>query len=302
MAYLKIKLLGMERNDHMLTGKVNKHLQTNVDAGVYRKCRLNRKDIGLIIKAAEGAREVHRDLTRPWGEDGWRMLPSTRVMEYTAEMRQGKAKFEKAILDIQRRWPAIIAKQEQRLGPLFRFGDYPFVYSNPNYTTPIAPVASNTNAPLPYIVDSNPNLSKHYLYDYKMRPTPDTGHFILDLEQEIIDELKDQLTDENQKNMEASKLDLWRRLFEPVKNMADICSNDKKVFKTLTTNIEKQIDILKDLNVTNDVDLKTMLKEVRDHLTGFSVGQIRDNKRLKNELGDKAQKLSAKMAGYMDQK
>jgi hypothetical protein len=282
----------MERNDHTLTSKVNAHLQTNPGAGVYRKCRINRKDINLIIKATEGARETHRELTRPWGEDGWRMLPSILVMKYTNEMRAGKAKFEKAIRDIETRWPAIVAQQEQRLGPLFRWNDYPFVYS---LKTPIMVNGKSQH----YEVDPNVNLAKYYTYDYKMRPTPDTGHFILDLEKQTMDELKQQLRDENQKNLESSKLELWKRLFDPVKNMADICSNDKKIFKTLISNVKKQIGILKDLNVTNDTDLNLMLDDVRNHLTGFTSGQIRNDVRLKAKLGNKAQLLSDKMEGYM---
>jgi len=289
LSYLKIKLLGMEQNDHKISNQVNAHLQTQFNAGVYRKCRINRKDIKMVISAAEKARATHRDLTRPWAEDGWRMLPSTLVMKYTAEMRAGKAVFEKAIRDIENTWAIIVNKQELRLGPLFKFTDYPYVYSRDN------PAPGQK----PYIVDKNPNLSKHYLYEYKMRPTPEAGHFILDLEQETIDELKLKLNDENAKNLASSKIELWKRLFEPVKNMADICSNDKKIFKTLISNVKKQLDLLKDLNVTDDADLNKMIADVKYHLTGFTPGQIRGDKRLKKQLGQTAHTLSTTMEGYM---
>ena len=42
-----------------------------------------------------------------------------------------------------------------------------------------------------------------------------------------------------------------------------------------------------------------MLEDVRNHLTGFTPGQIRSDIRLKTQLGNKAQQLSDKMENYM---
>ena len=96
--------------------------------------------------------------------------------------------------------------------------------------------------------------------------------------------------------MKDSKLELWRRLITPIENMAKICNEDKKVFKSLTTNLEKELDILADLNVTNDIDLTNALDEVRKTLTGFTPGQIRDDKKLKRDLGTKATALTSKIS------
>jgi hypothetical protein len=41
------------------------------------------------------------------------------------------------------------------------------------------------------------------------------------------------------------------------------------------------------------------LEEVRQHLTGYTPGQIRDDKRLKKDLGKKAENLSNMMSSYM---
>jgi len=290
LARLQIDMLGMSKKDWQTTKTVNISLNTAYDAGYYQKCRIDRKDVSDIIRISEKARAIHRKLTRPFGEDHWRLLPASRVLEYTKEMRGIRQEFESAIIDLEITWPAIIAKQQKRLGPLFKPEEYPFV-------------EIDSNNPCGYIVDSvGINLSKYYKYDFKLRPTPDSGHIILDLEAETIEELKTKLNKENKKALEESKKELWKRLFEPVKNMADICSNDKRVFKTLIINIKDQLSILSDLNITNDIDLTNMIKDVKKTLTGYTSGQIKDDKNLKEKLGQQATALSDKMAGYMGEK
>jgi len=290
LARLQIDMLGMSKKDWQTTKTVNISLNTAYDAGYYQKCRIDRKDVKDIIRTSEKARAIHRRLTRPFGEDHWRLLPASRVLEYTKEMRGIRQEFESAITDLEATWPAIIAKQQKRLGPLFKPEEYPFV-------------GIDSNNPCGYIVDSvGINLSKFYKYDFKLRPTPDSGHIILDLEAETIEELKTKLNKENKKALEESKKELWKRLFEPVKNMADICSNDKRVFKTLIINIKDQLSILSDLNITNDIDLTNMIKDVKKTLTGYTSGQIKDDKNLKEKLGQQATALSDKMAGYMGEK
>jgi flagellar basal body rod protein FlgC len=291
IAYLKIEMLGMASKDRVLTDDINKaHLQTSAKAGYYQKCKIDRSSVSKIISTTQHAREVHKTLTTTFGDDGWRLLPAVRIKEYTAKMHTAKMEFEAAVHDVEARWPVIIADQYKRLKSqkkvMFDPDDYPFVKKSKMSATG-------------YVVQPNVNLMKHYKFDFELRPTPDQGHVVVDIEKQTILEIKENLKVQEQINLEKSKLELWRRLIEPVKNMADICGNDKKVFKSLVKNIEEEIKILKALNVTNDIDMTNAFEEVRQHLTGYTPGQIRDDKRLKKDLGKKAENLSNMMSSYM---
>ena len=88
---------------------------------------------------------------------------------------------------------------------------------------------------------------------------------------------------------------MFERMIEPVSKMADICGNDKRVYESLLANLDQTIDILSDLNVTGNVNFMQMVREVKDRLTGFSVGQIRENSHLKHQLGQDAEKMVGKM-------
>jgi hypothetical protein len=290
IAFLKIEMLGMSGKDRRLTKQINTDLNTSQASGFYQKCKIDRGSVRQIIKTAESARAIHRSLTRPFGDDGSRLLPATRVKEYTTEMRSSKQDFESAIHDIEIRWPVIIANQHSRLQSsktvIFIPEDYPFVVTDP--------AATGGYRILPGI-----DLMPHYKFAFKLKPTPNEGHIVIDLEAETIAEIKAQLKKDEIKNMADSKLELWRRIIEPVKNMAKICSNDQKVYKSLISNIEEELDILRDLNVNNDIDMTLVLEDIKAQLTGYTAGQIKDDKRLKAILGQKAQQLTDTMDKYV---
>jgi hypothetical protein len=289
IARLTIEMLGMGGKDKRLTHSINMDLNANQEAGYYHKCKIDRASVSDIIKAAERARKVHRKLTRPFGDDKWRLLPTTRFNEYSKELRAAKVDFFNAVRDLELKWPAVVAKQQRRLQSskkvMFIPGDYPFCVPDGNGGFTVLP---------------NVNLSKHYIFEFEIEPTPDKDNLIVDLEKETIDELKKEMQTFQEKKLADSKKDLWKRIFEPVKNMADICSNDKKVFKSLIKNIEKEISILRDLNVTNDIDMNQVLDDVEANLTGYTIGQIRDDKKLKSELGQKAEQISHTLDKYLD--
>jgi hypothetical protein len=288
VAYLKIEMLGMSGKDRRLTRAINADLNTSQDAGFYQKCKIDRASLHQIIRTAETARRVQKKLTRPFGDDGGRLIPSTRIKEYTNEMRGAKQDFESAVHDLEARWPAVIAKQYQRLSSsktvMFVPADYPFVKSDANGG---------------YVIDPYVDLTPHYQFKWKLKPTPSQNHIVIDLEAETIAEIKADLKKQETINLAESNKDLWKRILDPVKNMADICGNDKKVFKSLIVNIEEEIDILRDLNVTNDIDMTNALDDVKAQLTGYTPGQIRDDKKLKTDLGHKAQQLSDTLDKYV---
>ena len=286
---LQIEMLGTSAKDNSTTKVVNSHLQATNSAGYYKKCKIDADSIRPVKSAADTARRIHKDLTRPFGDDGWRLLPATRVLEYTREMRDAKQNFIFAVKDLEVMWPTIIAKQKTRLNSikhnLFNPEDYPFVEAD-----------NDPNNQATYKILPNVDLSKFYTIHFELQPTPDAGNFVIELEAETIAEIKETLKEQNRQKLEDSKLELWRRLIEPVKNMAKICTEDKKVFASLTANIEKELKILSDLNVTNDIDLTLAMDEVKKSLTGYTPGQIREDKRLKKDLGTKATMLTSKIS------
>jgi hypothetical protein len=257
--------------DRAATLSANAHLGTSDDGGKYMKIKIARSTISNVIHVAEKGRAKHKQLTAPFGDDGWRLLPSPSVLEYTQEMRDAKAEFTAEVQDIQNNWPTILNDEQTRLGPMFNPYEYPDQHEVPN----------------------------HFFFDHEMRPVPNEGHIIIDIEVETLQEIKDKFVKNEEQHLQKAMLDTWMKLLEPVKTMADICGNDKKVYRSVIANLESVVQIVPALNLVDDQRLTDIVKDIKNNLLGVTVGQIRDDKKLKKDLGKEASKISDVMDNYM---
>jgi hypothetical protein len=271
LAKISCSIIGQKKKDDIATTKANNALNTSQQAGMYMKCKISRENIIDVLRARDKATALHRKMTTPFTSDGWGLISADLVIEYGRHMSNFKIEFEAAVGDFVRRWVAVVAFESNRLGPLFNQNEYP----------------------------SQGVVADEFLFYHRLKPVPDEGHIILDLEAEDLEEIKSQLKKENDENLKRSMKDMWNRLFDPVANMADICSNDKKVFGSLITKLEDIVDILPTLNIIHDADLNVMAQEIKYKLLGHTVGQIKDDKKLKKKLGKEAEDLADKVRNFM---
>ena len=268
---LVIKFPGMSGKDASATTAANAHLKADMKSGYYSKCKIAREDIIGPIHVRDAARNYRRSMTSPWGEGDLRMLPTARLMQYNNKMGEFKTDFEKKVQEIESDWPEIVDKQKVRLnksgGSMFKASDYPAQHE----------------------------IAGWFVFKVGQLPIPQVHHFAMDIQENVLDKLKEDLEKANSEKIAKCQVNMFERMIEPVAKMADICGNDKRVYESLLVNLEQSIDILSDLNVTGNVNFMQMVREVKDKLTGFSVGQIRENSHLKHQLGQEAEKMVGKM-------
>jgi len=139
----------------------------------------------------------------------------------------------------------------------------------------------------------------HFFFDHEMRPVPSEGHIIIDIEAETLQEIKDKFVKDEEAHLQKAMLDTWCKLLEPVRTMADICGNDKKIFQSVIANLESVVQIVPTLNLVDDERLTDMVDDIKNNLLGVTTGQIRNDKQLKEDLGKQATKIADKMDTYM---
>jgi len=270
---LHISMIGISSKDKSATEKANIYLKTSDLAGYYSKCKIHRDDIRPILNSAQASRNYRRRVTRPWGQNDTRLLPSKDVLEFIDKMDEFKRTFESEVIKIQARWPMIVGDQQTRLGPLFNVNEYPAQHE----------------------------VTDCFGFDYELLPVPDGSHIVLDLEKTMIEKLRRQLTKENQKRLEQSMAEMWQRLYDPISNMARICSEDRAVYDSLVGNVEDAVGVLQRLNITNDQKFNDMIAEINQKLVGYTPVQIRKNKKLKEALGTAALDISSKLESIISQ-
>jgi hypothetical protein len=255
-------MLGIEERDRNLSEDVNDNYLNVQNAGFYYKCKIDKRHFRAVRSAAHEARVYHREVTVPWDRI-WRLLPASLSLEYTNKMSSFKIGFENAVNDLKNTWPAIIAAEQARLkSKLFNPADYP----------------------------NQADLLNYFSFAHTINPVPDSSHLILDIEASVMQELRDTLDKENAVRIGDAKKDMYVRLLTPVAHMADICSNDKRVYDTMVQDVKNVTILLSELSAASlgDTALAEQLATVKSKLAGFTPGQIRNDPRLKAKLGQEA--------------
>jgi len=94
----------------------------------------------------------------------------------------------------------------------------------------------------------------------------------------------------------AAMKNLWERIYKPVKHMVDVLGKDNpKIYNTLLTNISDIVDILPDLNMTDDPKLNELGTEIQEKLCDSSIEELRKSDFRKKELHESAESLRQKI-------
>lgn len=273
---LQINQMGLSKKDNAITTVAHDAYGINDNrAGHYRKFMVDRSDVLRISKASNIARTFHRIMTIPWGHDLYRLLPATLIPKYQRKIKQMKMEFYSHVSDLEVRWPSIINSAKIRLGPAFDHNDYAMAKEIPAL----------------------------YEFDVHFKPVPKDDHFVLEVEQETLKEMKEQLNKDQDKNMEDAMANLWHRLYEVVERMAErLDEKNPRIYKTLVTNIEQITDILPDLNLGNDPRLTSMCNDVKDKLCVYTPGQLKKDSRIREKTAKDAKDIQNRMAAIMGTK
>jgi hypothetical protein len=113
--------------DKRVTDKVNREHNAAEDAGRYHKLLIEAKRLETINSLVAQARRLHYTLTKPWADEGLRILPNALHEKFASEFRRLKREFDTAADEFCRDYPTFIAERKRALNGLFNAGDYPHV-------------------------------------------------------------------------------------------------------------------------------------------------------------------------------
>ena len=134
----------------------------------------------------------------------------------------------------------------------------------------------------------------------KIDPIPAVTDWRVQLSESEIKKLEEKYRTRMELNIANAMRDLWKRLVEPVKKMAETLSDPEKGFhKTLVTNVLDITKILPDLNLTEDKALEDMRREIERKLCGYSSKHLKDDSQLRKDTAKAAQDIMNKMSAYM---
>ena len=266
LAILSNSMIGMKRKDDRVTDYANTTYSKNGqtapqpaagDKGYYRKNKYQRSDFEDIFLTASQARAYNRKMTYDW-DNRFRIISGEHILEWIAQLNQFKERFVLGVEEKVRILPNIIQRNMHLLDDMYDADDY----------------------------ITQPRLFKsEFAFEHRIYPIADRNHLVIDLEAEVLDDLRDQMDKDHNQRLDNMMDDMWTRLAEPVEKMVIRLSDSKPKFKkSLISNIEDQIKMLTAANVMRNKDLDALLAEAHNRLCSFTAKQLKEDSRAKKQV------------------
>ena len=221
-------------------------------ASVYKSLFAECKELDDITKYQARVRGEHYRLTKPWSDNGQRVLPTKLLLEYQAAMTKCTAEFDVLVDKFVVKYDTLVAAAAFQLGTLFDRDEY-----------------------LP-----GSQIARKFSIETSFSPMPTAGDFRLDIESEVQQQLIQQYEAKAQALLATANQDSWTRLHKVLSNLSQrlVIEEDgtkRKFHDTLVTNAEELCELLDAHNVTGDPDLERARRRLLDTLTGVTPDELR---------------------------
>ena len=251
---LNIKVYSGRKQDRKTQAEVTtaKGSGSKRAASVYKSLFADCKELDDITKYQARIRAEHYRLTKPWADNGQRLLPTKLLLEYQGAMGRCKAEFEFLVDKFVVKYDTLVAAAAFQLGTLFDRDEY-----------------------LP-----GSQIARKFAIETSFSPLPIAGDFRVDIESEVQQQLITQYEAKSQALLAQSTQDSWSRLHKVLTNLSDrlVIEEDgtkRKFHDTLVSNAEELCELLDALNVTADPDLERARSKLLDAMTGVTPKELR---------------------------
>ncbi len=244
---------------------------TAMDVGRYNKSLLPMQNLlDNVHKKASLVREKYYKNTLPWGIDGTMMLPTSNYLQFMTEFRKEKAEWMQLVEDFVAEYPQLVANASNMLGGLYDPADYP---------TPS-------------------QIRNKFSMDMAVYPVP-SSDFRVEIASDELSRIQ-QDVEARVANAQAEAMkEVWQRLFDRVKHMAEKLSDPKAIFKNSMVEHAKELcSLLPRLNFADDPNLETLRQEVESKLLKHPEA-LRNDPDLRSDTAAEARRIMAAMGSFM---
>ena len=244
---------------------------TTMDAGRYNKALLPMNDsLDNVHKKTTYIRTKFYDNTLPWGIEGTMMLPTANYLNFMTEFRREHNEWEHLVNVFLIDYPTLVDNAKRVLNTMYNDDDYPSVDV----------------------------IKDKFKMDMAIFPVPSTD-FRVQIASDELTRIQQDVEVRVKQAQQKAITEVWTRLYDRVKNMADKLADPKSIFRdTLVENLREQCNMLSRLNFTDDPNLETMRQQVEDGLLKHPEA-LRNNPDLRSDTALEAKSIMDKMSVFM---
>lgn len=209
------------------------------------------KEITSLSQAVRTS--VHYALTVPWGDNGWRYLPTDNFTLYEEQMSMRESQFWSLVTQFGDEYEVLRENAKESLGEMFDPSSYP----------------------------SKAKVLRKFYFRYNYIPVPSSGDFRIDIQKEAAENIVNQYKSFYQRQIEAAMTDRWEQARERIVWLIDrITVEDGKVKRLRESTLNdaiQMINLLDTFNLTGDPKLSRITEELRGALHNIDAETLRDN-------------------------
>lgn len=240
--------------DKKVTDETNHKYHATKDAGRYNKLLIAAQHLADIVGAASKARHMHYKMTQPWVDEGPRILANALYAKFTDEFRVLKREFNEAADRFAADYPSFVEERRRELNGLFNAADYP--------------------APQ--------DIRSKFKFDLTILPFPDATDFRSDLDDDTVEEIRQQLEETSRAAVGKAMQDAAQRIIDTVGRMAEKLREYKttegKCFRdSLVENVRELNDLLPAFNLTGDKKLTAITNRIAKELCVEEAATLRED-------------------------
>jgi hypothetical protein len=264
--------------DKRVSEEVDQQNSTKTRAGNYNKNLMaGSGKLEEIGKIANAIRSWLYGVTQPWGDNGDRVLNMAHFMEFKDRLTDYEKSFGDAVNAFLNDYDTLVAAAAFQLGDLFNREDYP----------------------------TREHIESKFGMRYSMTPLPQSGDFRVDIGEEGLRELQAQYEGVLKTRVEGAMQDAWERLHDCLSRMSERLTDTvdangdskRKIFRdSLIDNAVEIAGLLKTFNITGDVRMDEMRKQLEDALRGVDADQLRDSDMLREQTKRKVNAMLDKFS------
>ena len=281
--------------DKKITAEVNRAHNAVKDAGRFNKLLIESKRLQDINSVVSQARRLHHQMTRPWCDEGLRILPNVLHMKFADEFRKLKRDFDRAVDEFVRDYPSFVEERKIALNGLFNESDYP----------------------------SPSTIRDKFKLEHKTFPVPEADDFRSDvLDEDTIEDIKRELTATSDSVLTGAMKDTAAQIADVVGKMAEKLKEyqsggakkakysgrasgpevkqRRNFFKeTLVENVRELADLLPAFNFTNDPAFDAIADRIKRELLVEDAKELRENDNARHIVQKSAEAILKDVEGLL---
>jgi len=271
LVQLNISQWTARKYDKKATRQVADANNTTMDAGRYNKALLPMNDLlDNVHKKTTYIRQKFYDNTLPWGIEGTMMLPTANYLSFMSEFRKEKSEWNTLVGNFVQNYDQLKRDAQRILGSLYDPADYPM----------------------------SSEIRHKFNMDMAIFPVP-SADFRVSIGSDELTRIQQDVERRVQEAQSKAMTEVWQRLFDRVKHMAEKLADPKAIFRdSMIENAREICALLPRLNFTDDPKLEALRQEVEGKLIKHP-DALRNDPDLRRDTAAEAKRIMDAMGAFM---